>query len=89
MSSNSDLDKLLQICSEYVKSEEYVYKLCADCLDTDPSKKQWFVILQILDDTNTNDWRNDIADKKCAKFRADKLKVIRIIINGINQVYNT
>lgn len=42
-------------------------------------EKKWIVVMQKMDDTDTNESRNDVKDKRFAKFRADKLKVVNIL----------
>lgn len=69
----------------YFHDDKYVFKSC---------QKYWIVILEKLKDTITNENRNDIIDKKTAKFRANKLKVCHIfnkfnIYSKLNRITNS
>lgn len=66
---NTTLQNLLSMCEAFTGQPEYVYKSCSGYL----------VILEKLEDTLTNEARTGVVDPKCAKFRADKLKVVCII----------
>jgi antitoxin component YwqK of YwqJK toxin-antitoxin module len=75
------LDKIKKKCKRYIVESKYVYKLCKNKRKKDNliGPRKWLVILEILDSTITNEDRNNIVDKRFAKFRANKLKVIKII----------
>src|SRR5438128_1956435 len=68
--------------------EDHLYKSC---------QGDYIVVLKKLDDTKTNESRKDIVDPMYAKFRANKLMVVRIYnkhtgeeVNSIkNSVYHT
>lgn len=42
------------------------------------NEKMWLVVMEKLEDTKTNESRKDVRNTNRAKFRADKLKVIKI-----------
>lgn len=80
------IDVIKEKCIEYIDDTKYVYKKCVYEND------QWLVVLEKLEDTMTNEMR-DFADKRYAKFRANKLKVIDLInINNpstkANQIFS-
>src|SRR5437016_3705304 len=52
-----------------INGQDHLYKSC---------QKNWIVVLQKLDDTITNEGRNDVSDPLYAKFRANKLRVVSI-----------
>lgn len=62
----------------YTGNNNYVFKSC---------QIKWIIILQKLNDTITNENRNDIYDIETASFRANKLKVI-CIVNKFNPKIN-
>lgn len=72
------IDNILKFCDKYVNDKTYVYKLCNHYSIMDNSRR-WLVILQKLAGTKTNEHRFGVLDTNCAKFRANKLKVIEII----------
>lgn len=78
MLTNRGLRILLHNCKEYIKDENYVYKLCLDCTSED-TRRKWLIILKKCPDTKTNEARDYVFDKFYAKFRANKLEVIKII----------
>lgn len=83
-SKRDNFSELYKLCYKYTKNNSYVYKSCCDVSDGGgDTEREWLVILQKLNDTKTNEMRNNIVDKNCAKFRANKLKVIKIF-NMIN-----
>src|SRR5438128_5301429 len=47
----------------------FVFKSC---------QNDYIVVLQKLDDSKTNEHRKDVVDARYAKFRADRLIVVRI-----------
>src|SRR5271170_1546949 len=83
--------EILERCSKYKDDESYVYKLCRNVhvhsteLDEktsivmDEKQNDWLIIMQKLVDTKTNEARKGVINKNCAKFRADRLKVVDII----------
>ena len=62
------MDKLVSFVAKYDDSS-YVFKSCSH---------NWIVVLQKLPDTITNESRS-VVDADCAKFRANKLRVVVII----------
>src|SRR5579872_6315550 len=76
----SKIDKnykqLLEICKEYCSDSSYVYKLCNN--NHYRVERKWLVVLKKLDDTITNEHRTGIVNDYFAKYRANKLKVIKI-----------
>ena len=73
----NNLDRLKHECKEYLNKSEYVYKICSDHI----------VVMKKLQDTKTNENRNNVADSLYAKFRADKLFVVKILnINNIESI---
>jgi antitoxin component YwqK of YwqJK toxin-antitoxin module len=52
-----------------IRNNEFVYKSCGE----------WVVIMKKLPDTITNETRSDVVDKFYAKFRANKLFVVKIV----------
>uniref|UniRef100_A0A6C0ECH9 Uncharacterized protein n=1 Tax=viral metagenome TaxID=1070528 RepID=A0A6C0ECH9_9ZZZZ len=63
------LEQLRKLFEEYENDESIVYKKCKDSI----------VALKKLKDTITNESRKGIYNPLFAKFRADKLKVIKIV----------
>lgn len=71
-----------------------------DFVDKKTTNREWMVIMQKLkkrfgegllepntDSTQTNESRNEIIDKSSAKFRANKLKVLKIInVNNLKSI---
>lgn len=89
ITSDYILDELYKICSVYKDDDSYVYKLCNDYLNNDESNR-WLVIMQKLPDTETNESRSNVVKKEHAGFRANKLKVIKIVdIYDPNNVKNS
>src|SRR5271170_1795590 len=78
MNSDQCLEVLQKICEIYTCSDKYVYKSCFNLPD-EIEIREWLVVLEKLDDTITNETRSNAVDKQHAKFRADKLKVIKIV----------
>jgi antitoxin component YwqK of YwqJK toxin-antitoxin module len=64
------LDYLKTEYKQYIDDPMHVYKSCDDT---------WLVIMRKLLDTITNEGRDNVEDANYAKFRANKLKVIKII----------
>lgn len=79
--TNSLLEPILNVCKKYTNDELYVYKVCCDILSNESNKDniKWLVVMKKLDDTKTNEGRKNIVNKDCAKFRANKLLVVKII----------
>lgn len=63
-------------CKKYQSYEKYVYKRCNNGCGL---PRFWLVIMEKCGRTITNEDRKDVVDKKYAKFRANKLKVVKII----------
>src|SRR2546428_12195942 len=70
----SQLELIEEKCTEYLNDPNFVFKCCID----EKTDDHWIVILKKLDDTVTNESRTNIKNHLYAKFRADKLKVIKI-----------
>jgi hypothetical protein len=96
MFTNINDEKICHLFEECTKvtsdnPESYVYSLCNDQYDYDSDyfdrSCKWLVILQKLDSTRTNENRKNLFDHNYAEYRADKLKVIKII--DINNPSNT
>jgi antitoxin component YwqK of YwqJK toxin-antitoxin module len=84
MSNDSELKRLLHECKRYVNDEMYVYISCKNFPMTEKNVlKKWLIILKKVEDTLTNESRENIKDTKNALYRANKLKVIKII-NVVN-----
>lgn len=73
----NNLEKIKAIYKQYINSK-YLYKKCIDCEDQDKSRI-WLIILEKLIDSKTNEKRKNVANKKYAKFRANKLNIVEII----------
>jgi antitoxin component YwqK of YwqJK toxin-antitoxin module len=79
ISNNKHLIALLKKCAKYTKSEYYVYKACCDVLSKkDNMSKKWLVVMKKIKGTQTNEDRSEVIYFNNAKFRANKLKVIKI-----------
>jgi hypothetical protein len=74
----SNLEKINKLYKRFTENPNCVYKKCVDYFSEDNSRK-WLIVLEKLDDSETNEARDNVMDKKCAKFRANKLKVLKII----------
>jgi antitoxin component YwqK of YwqJK toxin-antitoxin module len=75
---SNNLKKIKRLYKEYINSR-YVYKKCSDYSESEIDKsKKWLIIMEKLDDTISNEERNDVFDKKYAMFRCNKIKVIEI-----------
>lgn len=66
----NNLTLLQEKLKEYTDNNQYVYKLCLD---------HYLVIMKKLDETKTNENRDNIIDVRFAKCRADQLMVCEII----------
>lgn len=64
------LELIIDRYKEYINNLNCVFKTC---------RKKWLIIMEKQPDTQTNEERNGIVDPLCAKFRADKLKVLLIV----------
>lgn len=76
------LEKLNNICSEYIKNPIFVYKKCNNRLNDSKDtykERDWLIVMKKLEITKTNESRLDVLDERYAKFRADKCEVIKII----------
>jgi isocitrate dehydrogenase kinase/phosphatase len=79
ISINKHLIELLKKCAKYTTNESYVYKICCDILSKkDKTSRKWLVVMKKIKGTQTNEDRSEVADFNHAKFRANKLKVIKI-----------
>lgn len=76
----SYIGKILAKCSKYVNDSSYVYKMSKDVPNykNDYNNEGWLVVMQKLQETKTNEERKGIVNSSCAKFRANKLKVVEI-----------
>ena len=79
----NNLDRLKEECKEYLDDmDSYVYKICSDHI----------VVMKKLQDTRTNENRNNVANISYEKFRADKLFVVKIInidtMQSIKEIVN-
>jgi len=85
---SSSLELLREFFKNYISDPKYVYKQCKNYLVSKNFRK-WLIVLEKLEDTKTNEDRKDIADKRYAKYRANKLKVVKIFdINNFNEIIN-
>lgn len=64
------LETIKHAYKELIDDSDCVFKMC---------NHQYLIIMQKTPDTRTNEARQDVADPKCAKFRANILNVILII----------
>lgn len=71
----SIFDKLKERFKQYTNNSNYCYKIVCYSGRQIP----YFVVMQKLDDTITNESRKNVVNPQYAKFRANKLKVIDII----------
>jgi antitoxin component YwqK of YwqJK toxin-antitoxin module len=79
---NNSIDNLEYIKKKYSKfvgKEKYVFKKCMDCSSEKDKSRKWLVILKKIKSTRTNEERSGVINKNYAKFRANILKVIKII----------
>lgn len=79
MNTGIILKKLYKKCKKYANDSSYVYKLCHNKTKKGEGDRKWLVILKKLEETQTNEDRAFVSDTNCAKFRANSLKVIKII----------
>lgn len=70
---NTKLQIILELYKEYI-ADNYVYKVC----NNSDGKRKWIVILHKFTRTKTNEERSDVVNNNYAKFRANKLQVIKI-----------
>lgn len=73
---SKSLEDILKICEEYTSDKKYVYKSCNNYPDR---SREWLVIMEKCHDTITNEDRKCVINTDHAKFRADKLMVVKII----------
>ena len=78
----SRLDKIYDRLKEYPENE-YIYKGCYD----------YIVVMELLEESVTNESKKDIIDANCAEYRTNKVKVILIInkftLYTINDIENS
>ena len=67
---NEHIEAILKEYPEYRRVGIYVFKSC---------QKEWIVVMERTDGTETNEKRLYVKDKRYAKYRASKLRVIAII----------
>jgi antitoxin component YwqK of YwqJK toxin-antitoxin module len=65
---NSTLDRLIDMCGEYEKDEQYVYAVFMT---------KWLIVMKKID--NHNDEKCKVFDTNYAKYKTDRLMVVRII----------
>jgi hypothetical protein len=66
---------IINECKKY--DDTHVYK---ECNDSDVvMMREWLVILQKTEITDTDEDRKNVCDKNHARFRANMLKIVRII----------
>lgn len=75
MCSHMSFEDVQNICKEYQNDEKYMYKVCNN---GKYSLRNWIVVMKKCSHTITNEDRKDIVDKNHAKFRANKLMVVKI-----------
>lgn len=67
----------------YMDDDKYVFKLCYDVNTLDKKNKNknkpFVVIMSKTNKTKTNESRMNVFNDNCAKFRANRLKVIKIV----------
>lgn len=78
MNASENLKKLQKRCEKYSRSDMYVYKACCDASSNKDNTFKWLVVLKKCVNTINNESRG-VHDKHFAKFRADKLRTIKII----------
>lgn len=74
---SKELIGLLKECEKYTKHDYYVFKVCCD-LSRGKYSTRWFIVMQKLKESITNEKRKDIVDGKHAMYRADRLHVVDI-----------
>jgi hypothetical protein len=83
---DSTLNRIKLMCHRYISDPECVYKMCTE----DITAKQWLVIMKKRPDSKTNENRKNIFDPFHAKYRADKLYVLKIInVNNIEETVDS
>lgn len=78
ITNTNQLAQLKTRYKKYFNNNSYVYKSCRDVLSKDLSRK-WLVIMKKLKDTQTNETRSEVINENYAEYRANKLKVVKII----------
>lgn len=68
-----ELEQINKIYEEYIDEPSYVFKMSSPHMT-----HKWIIVLKKLDDTITNESRDDVDDANYAVFRADKLQVVCI-----------
>jgi hypothetical protein len=95
---DSNYAKLYKKCRKYISDPKYVFKSCYNKTNKNPfPERKWIVVLEKINTTITNENRKNVIDKRFAKFRANELKVIKIINmikpnfvqNKIKSIYET
>lgn len=76
---SKNLRLLQKQCEKYEGNDDYVYKLAQDISSKKDISRKWLVIMKKTKGTKTNEKRKGVFDCKYAKFRANELKVIKII----------
>jgi hypothetical protein len=77
------LEELKVDCKEYIDNPIYKYKLCTEYTTT----KKYLVILKNDEKTKTNEERK-VVDSLRAKYRANQLIVVKIILIDFDAVNN-
>jgi len=85
---DSTLDCIRLMYHQYISDPECVYKMCTDgTVHRDDPTSKWLVVMKKESDTKTNENRENILDPFHAKYRADKLRVLKII--NVNDIETT
>jgi hypothetical protein len=76
------LPSIIDICKDYTKNPEYVYKMTTTML-SDKIIKYYLVVMiktpNTITNENSDDRKWDVVDPKHASYRANELKVVFII----------
>lgn len=76
MSVCKSFDDIKKIWDKYVGDKRYVYKVCNNGAS---ELREWLVVMEMCDGTETNEDRKNVIKADHAKFRANKLRVVDII----------
>ena len=68
-----ELEQINKIYEKYINDPSYVFKMSSPHMT-----HKWIIMLKKLDDTNTDELRDNVVDENYAVFRADKLQVVCI-----------
>lgn len=80
IAADSNYAKLHKKCKKYVSNTKYVFKSCYNkTKKTQYPERKWLVVMEKLSSTITNEDRESLKDARFAKFRANELKVVKII----------